>query len=144
MAIQTYNPRQIMIQINGYAVSGLADGTFVSVERTEDAYTLYSGADGRAARVKSNNYSGLLTLTLMQTSDANDELSRYALADQATDAGTFTMMIKDNEGRTLIYSAEAWVQRMPTVEFSKELSNREWTIALSQITYNIGGNTTQS
>jgi hypothetical protein len=144
MAIESYDPKQILILIAGVPISGLADGTFVSIERQEDAFTAVSGADGQVARVKSNNAIGTLTLTIMQTSQSNQLLSGLALADQRNNAGTFPVLIKDNEGTTLIFSAEGWVQRMPTVEYSKDISNREWIITLSELTYNIGGNTTLS
>lgn len=144
MSIESYDPRQVIILIGGIPMSGLADGTFVSIERQEDAYTAVSGADGQVARVKSNNAIGTLTLTLMQTSNSNQVLSAFALADQRNNSGTFPVLIKDNEGTTLIFSAEGWIQRMPTVEYSKDMSNREWIITLSELTYNIGGNTTQS
>lgn len=144
MAIETFDPKQLLISIGGVPMQGLADGTFISIERQEDAYTAVSGADGQVARVKSNNAIGTLTLTLMQTSSSNQVLSAFALADQRNNGGTFPVLIKDLQGTTLIFSAEGWIQRMPTIEYSKDMSNREWIITLSELTYNIGGNTTTS
>lgn len=144
MAIFTYAPDQIMIVIGGFPMYGLADGTFLSIDRNEDAYSVVAGADGQVARVKSNNPTATMTLTLMQTSESNQILTNFALLDQASNSGTFPILIKDIEGTTLIFSSKAWVQKMPTTEFSKDISNREWTIALSDITYNIGGNTQEA
>jgi hypothetical protein len=144
MAIYTYDPEQILIIIGGFPIYGLTDGTFLSIDRNEDAYSIFSGADGQVARVKSNNPTATMTLTLMQTSESNQILSTFALLDQASNSGTFPVLVKDIEGTTLIFSSKGWIQRMPTTEFSKDISNREWTIALSDITYNIGGNTQEA
>ena len=64
MALKTYDPKQISVIVGGAIISGFADGEFVTTERNEDAFTLNVGADGEGGRVKSNNKSGRITLTL--------------------------------------------------------------------------------
>jgi structural protein KPP10_ORF10 len=144
MSVQTYDPKEIFVTIGGAAMQGFADGTFVTLDRNEDAFSTVSGADGIVARVKSNNRAGTLTLSLQQTSLSNDILSGFALLDEISNTGTFPILIKDNQGTSLIFSATGWVQKMPAVEYSKDISNREWVIGLADLTYFIGGNTTAS
>ena len=57
-------------------MSGFADGTFLTVDRDDDQWAKVTGADGTSTRIKSNNRSGNMTLTLKQSSPSNDVLSR--------------------------------------------------------------------
>ena len=82
MPVHTYDPANVIVSIGGTPMSGFADGTFVMVSRDEDIFSKVSGADGEVSRAKSNNRSGSLTLTLMQTSMSNDVLSAIAVLDE--------------------------------------------------------------
>jgi len=86
MALKTYDPAQVTIIFAGIPISGFAEGTFVSVERNEDSWALQVGADGEATRAKSNNKSGRVTLTLIQSSFSNDALSAVMAVDENTPA----------------------------------------------------------
>lgn len=138
--LKTYNPQDVIITIGGAAMSGFAEDTFVNVARDEQSFTKVVGADGRTSRSKTSNKSGTLTLTLMQTSDSNDVLSAYLAQDERSNDGTFSVLIQDNSGRTQIFSAVAWVQGMPAVEFGRDVGTREWVIELADIEFTIGGN----
>lgn len=139
MPMKSYDPKNISVVVGVKAISGFADGTFVMVEHDEDAYSKVSGADGEVARAKSNNYTGKITITLMQSSDSNDYLSGLAIADQATGSGVVPVTIRDANGTTIVFAESAWVLRKPANEFAKELANREWVLDCSQIEEHVGG-----
>jgi hypothetical protein len=132
MSIVTYSPGEVALSIGGNLITGFADGTFVVVEREVDAMTKVVGADGEVSRTQSANYSGTLTLTLKQTSDSNRVLGAYLLDDEADGSGVFDVLCNDNLDNK-IFASEGWIQKGPNVEFSSELTNREWTIALARI-----------
>ena len=138
--VRTYDAAQVVLTINGVAISGYADGTFISVEREEQSFTKVVGADGTTSRAKSNNRSGSLTLTILQTSPSNDVLSALLAQDELNNDAVVPVLIKDNTGKSRLFSATGWVQGMPTVEYGKEISNREWTIDLADIEFAIAGN----
>ena len=140
MAVTTYDPKQILITLGGVPVSGFADGTFVTVERDEDAFSKVVGADGITSRAKSNNRGGVITVTLQQTSPANDTLSGFLLADETSNNGIFPIMVKDNSGRSLNFSATGWVKKAPSQEYGKEIATREWEIDVADLDVFIGGN----
>jgi hypothetical protein len=140
MAVKTYDPKSVQVIIGGVQISGFADGTFLSIERDEDAFTKVTGADGETSRAKSNNKAGMFTLTLQQTSASNDVLTGFALADELNNDGVVPVLIKDNLGTTTVFTANGWVRRLPTAEFAKEITNREWTLDLADMTYFVGGN----
>lgn len=140
MPIATYDPKQVLVTFNGQPLSGYADGTMVSIETAEDLYALTVGADGKATRVRSQNLSGSITITLMQTSLSNDLLFAAFQADQQTPAaGVSEFQLKDANGRDLVHAANAWVKKLPTLEYGKEQSNREWVLESDRITYQAMG-----
>jgi hypothetical protein len=139
--VYTYASDEVQIIVGGVPMSGLADGTFVSISRDEQAFTKVTGADGSTSRSKSANRAGSITITLKQTSPANDVLSGFMIADEQSNNGVVTVMVKDTGGRTLHYASAAWVQQMPDQDFSKEISNREWVMDCARINSFVGGNT---
>lgn len=141
MSVKTYDPKNVQIIIGGVPMSGLADGTFLTVAFDEPQFSKTVGADGEVSRAKSNNYSATATLTLKQTSASNDVLSGFATADRETNAGVVPMMVKEiGSGRTLLFAEAAWVEQFPDVVYSKEVEDREWTLALANVTPFVGGN----
>ena len=134
------NDHRHLRPLRGHTLGGFADGTFISAERDEDAYTKVSGACGFTSRVRNRNTAGSVTFTLQQTSASNDFMSESALADEAANAGSGPLLIKDLNGRTLISSADAWIRKMPTTQFAKELTNREWVLDTGALPMFVGGN----
>jgi hypothetical protein len=140
MSVRTYDAAQVVLTVNGVAIGGYADGTFISVEREEQSFTKVVGADGTTSRAKSNNRSGSLTVTLKQTSPSNDVLSALLQQDELTNDAVVPVLIKDNSGESRLFSATGWVQGLPTVEYAKEISNREWILDLADIEFAVAGN----
>src|SRR6056297_3124698 len=93
--IRTYAADQVRIVVGGVPISGLADGTFVSISRDEQAYNKTTGADGTTSRSRTGNRAGTIAITLQQTSPSNDVLSGFMLADEASDQGVVPVLIKD-------------------------------------------------
>lgn len=132
MAVQTYSPGDTALIIGGNLITGFADGTFITVEREVDAMTKIVGADGEVSRTRSANYSGMLTLTLKQTSDANRILGTYLLQDEEDGSGIFDVLLTDNLGNKL-FASEGWCRKGANHELGAEQSNREWTIDMARI-----------
>lgn len=142
MAIRTFDPASVVITVGGVPISGYADGTFLLIQRAADAWSMVVGADGLTTRVKSNNRSGTMTLTLLQSSPSNDVLSGFANLDELSNAGVIPVLVKDLSGNSLYFSGTGWIQKYPDSEFSNQISNREWIIALADIDIFVGSNGT--
>jgi len=140
MAFTTYNVNRVAVIVGGVPMEGFADGSRVTVEFDEDQYTKVTGSDGLTTRSKSNNYAGIVTITLQQSSRSNDFLSGLWNADRVNDAGVVPILIKDDSGRTLWTSEHAWVKKMPDQEFGKESSDREWALDTGKLVGIAGGN----
>ena len=105
-------------------------------------FTKVSGADGKVSRAKVNDRSGEVTLTLKATSPSNDYLAAAALADELLNEGVKTLGISDTSGRLVIFSATAWIRKQPSVEFGKEVGDRDWVFDCADLDMYIGGNPT--
>jgi hypothetical protein len=135
-----YDPKAVTIVYAGQIMTGYDDGTFVTIERNNDMWALKMGADGIGTRAKSNDKSGKITLTLMSSSPSNDVLSGLAIADENTGAGAAPVLVRDGSGRTVATAAAAWVTKIPSTEFAKEVTNRVWVIETDNLQLFIGGN----
>lgn len=140
MAVKTYDPNQVSVIVGGKIISGFADGSYINVERNEQMFNLKVGVDGEGTRAKSNNKSGKITLTLMQSSSSNDDLSAFAAADELSNSGAVPVLVKDGSGTTLIAAATAWIQKYSNAEFGKEVLTRQWVLETDELIMLVGGN----
>jgi hypothetical protein len=139
MSVKTYDPKQGVLTVGGFPISGFADGTYIMATRQQDGFVSSAGADGEIARAKSNDKRTDLTITLMQTSLSNDVLSGIAQYDERTGKGVVPVAYKDLSGTTTIFSGSGWVRKLPDVERSKEISNVEWVMELADSDIFVGG-----
>ena len=140
MATKTYSAKKVLVSFAGKILTGMADGSFIAVSRNNDSFMLMVGSDGEAARAANADRSGTVTLTLMQTSPSNDDLSALLNTDELTNTGTGALFIKDASGRTLVSAVEAWIRKPADAEFARELGGREWTFETGDLSIFNGGN----
>ncbi len=136
----TYNPAEVAIIFGTHTVTGYADGTFIEVEQSNDSFTLTKGADGEAARVRSNDDSGTVKISLLQNSDTNMVFSLLHQADKKSGKGTLPILFKDASGDTVGSGPVAWIKKPAGVGFSKSIETREWTIEVAHLEMLAGGN----
>lgn len=137
---KTYDPKQYSLIVGGHIVGGFADGTFLTVARNNDTWALTMGADGEGARAKSNDKSGTFVFTLLQTSNSNSVLSGFHTADELSNGGQVPVLVKDNNGDTVLEATTAWVRKPADVELGKEITAREWTVETDNLSMLVGGN----
>jgi hypothetical protein len=138
----TYRPDQVALIAVGVPVTGFAPGTFITAERNEDSFTLSVGSDGDACRTRTNNLSGRITFTLLQSSASNILLSAIANTDERSPAGDGILpsTVKDNSGTTLLTATKSWIVKPASVEYSNEATNREWVVETHELNMLVGGN----
>lgn len=142
MGVKNYDPAGMVIVFAGIPITGFADGTYVSVEQNEDSYSLVVGADGEGCRSKTNNRSGRITLTLLQSSAVNDLLSALHNVDinSPLGDGIGPFLMKDITGTTVVAAEKAWIVRQATSTYSRDPESREWIIESDYLVQNVGGN----
>lgn len=140
IGVKTFDPKMVVITWGVIPISGYAEGTFVHVNRSGDAFTKNKGAGGDVERINKNRGDFEVSVTLMQTASTNEELSAALAADQVTNAGVFPLTIKDLLGNTLFFAPQAWIRKDPEWEDGDELNSREWIFDTGVGANLVGGN----
>jgi len=136
-----YSPEDVIVLVAGsIPISGMAEGTFVSVTKEDAPFTTKVSADGVVSRNYTNSQVYNITLTLHSASSSNDLLTRLWRIDELTQRGKFSVLVKDPLGSSLFHSNVGWVSKTPNLEFADKITNRDWTITCTQGTVNFGGN----
>jgi hypothetical protein len=137
---RTYDPKKIIITFGNVIITGVMDGTFVTVTQNGDSFEKLKGADGGVDRVNKNANDYSVALTLKQTSPSNDALSGVHLADKVNNTGKAPLTIKDVNGTSLFFAEQAWVAKEPDPEYGDSISGREWRLDTGVAKQFIGSN----
>lgn len=140
MATVNYHPDKVILSFKHVLITGYANDTFISVERTEDGFSEYVGTLGDVCRTRNLNRTGTVTLTLMMSAPSNDLLTAIALHDEQTGYGTGPLLLKDLNGTTVCSASQAWIRKLPTIERGKEAGTIQWVIACADLVIRAGGN----
>lgn len=140
MALSTYDPKEIIVNVNGQIITGFSED-MVTVTRAEDAIIDEIGADGEVVRILSNDRRGNISISLLPQTAANLIFSVLANADELTGGSVFPVLIKDNRGNDLHAGAECWVQKQPETIYNKTAAPRVWIIRSSDLRMVVAGHT---
>jgi regulator of RNase E activity RraA len=138
----SYEPNQIVFIFGGADITeGLADGQFIQIVQPTDFAQTVVGTDGEVVRSRSNDYRAQITLSLLQTSEANDILSAAYNADRTSSNGVVVAIaIRDaGNGRQLYAASEAWIGKAPDVTFDRTATARQWRIDCANLARFDGG-----
>jgi hypothetical protein len=107
----------------GFRVDGYDDGTSISCAPQGDRVTVRPGNDGKDTFAETSSRHWIVTLSLLESSDSNDELSRW-LESGLTQGVSFI----DKAGRTVVSSSKARVRQYSPVTKSAGVETRSWDI----------------
>jgi hypothetical protein len=124
----TYDPKSVIITIGGNPITGFPDGSFIKAERNSDGYSAHVGIDGKVTRVKNNDKTGKIAVTLKHNSPSNRIFEQYARSGQIFDINITDKNFTDNVS---VGGSEAWVEKPASFERGKDVSDREWSIFVS-------------
>jgi len=140
--MDTYDPKVYNISYGGISLNaGIADGTFITVTRTNRTMSLNGGADGGQTAVVSNNRSCTLTLTLRAGSRTNTRLT-ILQSKQDGSPGIYeigTMSVTDYDGGSEVVDQSAMIDGPPDFELGTDEPNRVWTFLLPKPTIKVRG-----
>lgn len=142
--VKTYDPAAIALNVGGYLVTGFETGTFITLSRNVTNFDLKISVDGAIGeRVKHNDKSALLTITLSQTSPANAVLSRLAARDEDDSSGIVPVSISDTLAPdTEFATGKAWVEKPADAVFADDTQGRQWLIKFAEVVMFHGGTPT--
>jgi hypothetical protein len=126
--IKTYAPQNVKIAWGGFPLTGFADGEFVTITPNSDLTDEVIGAQGDLALTKIANWTGTVTITLLQNSECNLYLSGiYAAQQRAADIVRATMTITDPSGSTLYECRDTHMKTAAPVTLSDGQNSKQWT-----------------
>jgi hypothetical protein len=132
--VLTYDPKKLIMIWGPIEINGYADGTFLKITPSADAFTKKVGADGEVVRIKSANDTSEVEFTLGQTSLTNAQLSAAHTLDKALGLGVFPLLIKDLLGTTLYTWPQAWIKKTPSISRGSDVQDTVWTFDTGQAT----------
>ncbi len=145
--LNIYSPGDITVALtrdDGFAhvIGGYMEDAMISVEPNQDTFTMFTSADNKSTLMFHEDSSATVMITLNQTSASNDVLTAlYKEFRQAKNPNKlFTITVKDNNGRSLYTSAQAFVGKLPTAAYANSMQARDWTIVCHNMDQNAGGN----
>lgn len=138
--VRTYDPKLVVVTFGAVIVTGYADGTFISIAQNGDSFEKVRGADGGVDRVNKNASDYSVTITLKRTSLTNDALSAISIADKISNTGKYPLTVKDLNGTSLFFAAQAWIAKEPDPEESNTMPTRAWRLDTGIASNVIGGN----
>lgn len=127
-----YNPKRINTVWNNIQLLGYMDGTFVEAEFDEDRVTVHVGAGGDVSLINNANLLVTVTVTLIQGSPSNLQLSNQIpnAFQNLLPTGNFSM--SDLNGNSIVSGPNAFISKMAKVEFAKNITGRQWTFKIPQ------------
>ena len=139
--VRTYDPTKIVVTWGPIIFLAFAAGTFLNITRKKgDIFESSTGADGSVDRINKQARDFSITMTLKQTSLTNDLLSAAMIIDMDFNTGKFPFVVKDLNGTSTFFAAQAWIAKDPDDEDGDALGNREWRFDTGPATKITGGN----
>ena len=128
----TFDPQKVNLVVKGVAITGFAEGTMIEIERNEDAIIPYVGTQGEVAFAESADKTGVIKVTLMQTSPSVGYLN--TLAKQKGDDAAFPVSVVNMNTNAISASGtKARVKKMATETIDKEVKEREFEIYVADL-----------
>jgi len=150
MADKDYDPKSVIISWNPVNFApgpitlnkGIVDGTFVNVARNVPVNILRMGGDGESTRIKANNQSGLVTVTLRAGADANQQMSTVLSVYEGTGLGNVGgLMVQDFSGTSIYACPNAFIQGWePKSNSSDAEDDIVWIFECPKLFMNHGSN----
>lgn len=128
----SYDPLKVNLIVDGVAITGYAEGTFIEVERNEDAVMPYVGTKGEVSFAENADESGKIKVTLASTSP--QILFLNTLSKKKGDDASFAVsLVNMNTNAVSASGNDCRVIKMAKEELSDEVTEREFEIFVGHL-----------
>lgn len=143
--LKTYDPKQVVFSWDApfqtlNLAEGAADGTFIEIAPTTEPWSMSVGSDGEATRVKSNDRTCTVTITLRQGSPQNAALNAIFNEDDASSFQVGPATCEDLNGSSLTTIEKMFIQGPATRTYANGEENRTWVFLGQGWLFEGGGN----
>ena len=117
----TYRPKELIVLVNGIAMSDFANDSFIEVTPVEEMkYTSHVGSDGITSRTENGNNNYVCKLKFKQGSNSAKTL--IGLSNQAGNNDIFNLILMDPAASDeFCNSPKSYIQNRPKGSRGKEL-----------------------
>ena len=138
--LREYDPTKVILIFAGIPLNrGIVRGTFITVARTTRTWRHEKGCDGEATRVRTNDFSGIVEVTMQQSAAIQAALAAVLLVDETTGLGVGPLYMQDFSGRTLHASPRAYIEGAPDDGFGTDIGARTWAFVCDPLLMFSGG-----
>lgn len=134
----TYSPTDVYLTLGEYPVAGWQD---ITIERSVAGFKPTRGIRGKNGRIRNNDTSATITLTLSQFSPSNNILNEIHTQDLQYGTGRIELQLADKSGDSVFKSNEAYIEDFPATKYSDSFESRVWKIFCQKTDWKLGGNT---
>lgn len=134
--LMAYDPSEVTLLLGGWSPYGFAEGTKITVTKTGDIITPYSGTDGDVSLALQRNTLGTLTMSLQATSSANEVMTAFHSQMYLTRTVAFPVWLEDPRG--FIVNTIGWIQSQGENTIGNEVTAVDWVIGLKNCTLTKG------
>jgi len=126
LSLQAYDPKKVKLYLGGLRVFGFAADTKITVSRNSDNIMVHTGTDGEASGALSRDRSGVMTISLQNTSSFNETFSLWQRQADTTGLIWFPVLLEGSQGPSI--SSMGCIQRQPDLEYGSEVGQLDWEI----------------
>lgn len=126
----TYDPKDVILLVGGYQITGFTEGTGISVNREANLVEKKVGINGKFSLSKNRNDTGTMTISLQATSEDNGVLESWVFAAKQQGTPVILPIFLNDPSGAIIASTIGWVEVQADFSVEEGVSDREWTIGL--------------
>lgn len=140
--VTTYSAKDVILNIGGYKIAGWMS---IGISRNARGFTVVRGIRGKNTRVRNQDTSATITLTLSATSPTNDVFSTIHQVDMKKGTARISLTLKDMSGSSVFSTNEGYITGFPSTSYTGQIETRVWEIfAQTTEDFFVGGNTRPS
>lgn len=124
----TYLPGKNSTIMGTHSIGGFMDGVFINIEPASDTWKKKVGGQGTVARVRIEDESFRVTLTLMSSSPSNKVLSGLFKTDKATGKGQLPFAFEDASSGDTFFATNSWIVAQPALGKGDDITPVVWII----------------
>lgn len=120
-----YDPKNVKLYIGGQRVYGFAADTKITVSRNGDNIMTVTGVDGEASASLNRDRSGIMTVSLQNTSKFNDYLSAFQRQADSTGLVWLPILLEGSQGPSI--SSFCNISAQPDLSYGAEVGQLDWS-----------------
>jgi len=137
--ISTYSPEAVVFILGGATLTGWNS---IGISRDAEQFNVIKGIRGKHTRSRNYDNSATIVIDMPFSSEWNYILSQIVSQDTQSATGRCEILLKDNSGRSIFKTTQAYVRKFADVTFDATISSRIWTIQCLDVdVYTVGGST---